>query len=215
MGITGTVAAMLAWARSARQDRTGTARAKVFAVTIANLITMARALAVPVVIWALLSRNMPLAFALFMLAGLSDAVDGAVARYLDQQSELGAWLDPLADKALLMSVFVVLAYLGELPLWLAILVVSRDLLILCGVVLLFLLGGGVEIRPLWVSKANTTAQIVLAGAAMATLAFGSAWPFTLSALVWVTGGLTLASALAYVVQGLRLLGGDAAPAAGE
>ena len=177
-------------------------------MTVANLITIARALLVPAIIWALLSRNMPLAFALFLLAGVSDAVDGAVARYFDQQSQLGSVLDPLADKALLVSVFVVLAYLGELPLWIAILVVSRDVLILFGVVVAFLLGHEVEFRPLWVSKANTAAQIVLAAAAMATLAFGSQWPLLMGALIWITGGLTAASAVAYIVQGLRLLDSD-------
>ena len=89
-------------------------------MTVANLITILRFLLVPVVVLALLQSRVDWALAGFLVAGISDGVDGFVARQFDQRSELGAYLDPMADKLLLVSVFVVLGYMGELPLWLVI-----------------------------------------------------------------------------------------------
>ena len=176
-------------------------------MTLANLITLMRIVLVPVIIWALLSDLMLFAFLVFLLAGISDAVDGAVARYFDQQSEFGTMLDPIADKIMLVSVFIVLAYLGHIPLWLTILVVSRDLLIVVGVMLAFLLAKKVTIKPLWVSKANTVAQIVLAALVLGLLAFELDMPLTLLMMVWITGILTTLSAIAYMLQGMKLLEG--------
>ena len=177
-------------------------------MTIANLITLLRVVLVPVIVWALLSGEMMSAFLLFLLAGLSDAVDGAVARYFDQQSEFGTVLDPIADKTMLVSVFIVLAYLDHLPLWLAILVVSRDLLIVVGVMLAFVLVKKVTIKPLWVSKANTLAQIVLASLVLGLLAFEIHLPTAQLMLVWTTGVLTGLSAIAYIWEGLKLFAVD-------
>lgn len=180
-------------------------------MTVANLITLLRILLVPIIIWGLLTDQMMLAFLVFVLAGLSDAVDGAVARMLDQQSEFGTALDPLADKTMLVSVFVVLAYLGEIPLWLAILVLSRDVLILAGFLLAFVLGKAVTIRPLMVSKANTFAQIVLAAFVLGRLALGWSMPDLQLGLEFLTGLLTGLSAAAYMVQGMRILANGETP----
>ncbi len=176
-------------------------------MTIANIITLMRVVLVPVIIWALLSGATTTAFLIFVLAGLSDAADGTIARMMNQQTEFGTALDPIADKLMLVSVFVLLAWLGEIPLWLAILVLSRDVLIISGVMLAFVLGKALEIRPLFVSKANTFAQIVLAAMVMGFLAFELDMPLLKSALVYVTGLLTAASAAAYMVQGMRFLAG--------
>ena len=174
-------------------------------VTIPNIITLMRAVLVPVIVWALLAGAWFPAFLLFLLAGLSDAVDGAIARTFDQHSELGTILDPLADKVMLVSVFVVLGYLGQIPIWLTILVVSRDVLIVVGIVLCFMIEKPVTIRPLWVSKANTVAQIVLAGLVLGVRALDLSLPEVTLSMVWLTGALTAASALAYVIQGARHL----------
>lgn len=176
-------------------------------MTIANLITLLRIVLVPVIIWALLSDEKILAFVVFLLAGLSDAVDGAVARMMDQQTEFGTALDPVADKLMLVSVFILLAWLGEIPLWLAILVLSRDVLIVVGFLLAFILSKAVAIRPLFVSKANTFAQIVLAALVMGFLAFDVQMPLIKSGMVYATAALTTASAIAYTVQGMRYLAG--------
>lgn len=173
-------------------------------MTIANLITLLRIVLVPAIIWAILTNQTVLALVLFVVAGLSDAVDGTVARYFDQQTELGTILDPIADKLMLVSVFISLAYLEAIPLWLVILIVSRDILIIFGVFLAFFLSVPVKIKPLWISKANTVAQIFLAAWVLFTLAFDIQWMTAQIALELSTGLLTALSAIAYLVQGIRL-----------
>jgi cardiolipin synthase (CMP-forming) len=172
-------------------------------LTLPNIITIARLCGVPVLIWALIERDWTLAFAIFVVAGLSDAVDGVIARRWNQQSELGLYLDPIADKVLLVSVFVGLALLERLPGWLAIAVVSRDLLIVAAVLLSYVMGRPVTVRPLLVSKLNTVSQIVLAGVALGEPAFGLSLAAEIEFLVAVTVVLTGVSAAAYLVDWLR------------
>ena len=119
-------------------------------MTAANMITVLRFLLVPAVVYCLLTVQWQLAFAGFVVAGVSDAVDGFVARHFNQRSKLGAYLDPMADKLLLVSVFVVLGFMGELPLWLVVAAVSRDGLIVGAVLLSALMGSPVEMKPLMV-----------------------------------------------------------------
>lgn len=178
-------------------------------MTLANLITILRFLLVPAVVFALLTHRMEAAFAAFVVAGLSDAVDGFIARQFNQRSELGAYLDPMADKLLLASVFVVLGYMGELPLWLVIAAVSRDALIICAVLLSTVMGNPVAMKPLFVSKANTAVQIVLAGVVLAQLAAGPGFGFLRPGLVALSGALTVASAGAYLVGWLKHMNGHA------
>lgn len=172
-------------------------------ITVPNIITIARLVMVPIAIDALIDGRFDIAFWVFLIAGVSDGIDGWIARHFDQRSELGAFLDPIADKALLVSIFVVLGVVGILPGWLAILVVTRDVLIVGAVVLSWGLGRPVPIQPLMISKANTTMQI-----AFAALVLGSrAFHFDPGAL-WVAGevlvaALTVMSGGAYVVGWLK------------
>lgn len=180
-------------------------------LTIPNIITLARLIAVPAVILLLLDGSFGWAFALFVAAGISDGVDGAIARHVPgQASELGRLLDPVADKALLVSIFVVLAAIGELPMWLAVVVVSRDVLIVGGVILSWLASKPVPIVPLMISKANTAAQIVYAAILMGDL--GLAWQFQqlVDIMGWLVAALTLVSAAAYVKGWLAFMQGEAA-----
>lgn len=172
-------------------------------MTIPNLITVGRFLLVPLVIYALLDGQPGLAFAGFVIAGFSDAVDGFIARHFNQRSDLGAYLDPVADKVLLVSVFIVLGHLGQLPLWLVIAAVSRDALIISGVLLANLMGMPVKIDPLYVSKANTAVQIALAATVLAVLAFHWDLGLWVPLLIYLSGLLTVASAAAYLVAWLR------------
>ena len=128
-------------------------------MSIPNLITLARILLVPVVVWAIASNQMLFAFLLFAAAGVSDAVDGFLAKRFGMASELGAYLDPLADKVLIVSIYVSLGIVDALPRWLVILVVSRDLLIVGGVMFSWLIGRPVSVKPHPVSKLNTAAQL--------------------------------------------------------
>ena len=176
-------------------------------MTIPNIITIVRFLLVPGVVLALLTDRMEWAFAGFVTAGVSDAVDGFIARQFNQRSELGAYLDPMADKLLLVSVFIVFGFMGELPLWLVIAAVSRDALIIFAVVLSTVMGRPVVVKPLFVSKANTFVQILLAAAVLAELAFQVDFGPVRPALVIISGLLTVASAAAYLVAWLRHMNG--------
>jgi cardiolipin synthase len=176
-------------------------------MTIPNLITILRFLLVPGVVFALLTDEMGLALAGFLVAGISDGIDGFIARQFNQRTELGAYMDPMADKLLLASVFVVLGYMGELPLWLVIAAVSRDALIVCAVVLSTVMGNPVAMKPLFVSKANTAVQIVLAAIVLAELAFALQLGPARETLVVISGLLTGASAAAYLVGWLRHMSG--------
>jgi cardiolipin synthase len=175
--------------------------------TLPNLITLARLCAVPATVWLMLQQRLDLAFLVFVGAGLSDAIDGWLARVRNARSTIGALLDPIADKALLVSVYVTLAAIGVLPDWLAILVVFRDLLIVGGVLFLWVLGFPTRIRPLYVSKANTLAQIALAALALLLSGFGFAAPMVLDAMIGMVALTTLASGAAYVVQAARVTAG--------
>ncbi|MBV1707749.1 MAG: CDP-alcohol phosphatidyltransferase family protein [Hyphomicrobiales bacterium] len=168
-----------------------------------NMLTLGRLCLVPLTVWLILSAQWSWAFAMFALAGLSDGLDGFIAKHYDMKTELGAWLDPLADKALLVCLFISLAAVSLLPLWLTILVVSRDLMIVSGVVLAMLMARGMEIRPLMVSKANTAAQIVLVGFVLAAKAGGIVMPNLRDLLIGLVTALTLASLLAYLRPWLR------------
>ena len=120
------------------------------ALSIPNLITLGRILLVPIVVWAIAQGLMWLAFVLFLAAGVSDAIDGFLAKRFHMTTELGAYLDPLADKALIVSIYVALGVNGYIPRWLVILVVSRDILIIGGIMLSWVMGSPLKIKPLLV-----------------------------------------------------------------
>jgi cardiolipin synthase len=167
-------------------------------INIPNFITLARIISVPVIFWALLSGHGRVAFVVFLCAGISDAVDGFLAKRFGWRTELGAYLDPLADKLLIVSIFIALGVRDELPLWLVIAVVSRDILIIAAVLLAWLLDQPINIKPLSLSKANTVAQILLAAVVLADGAFGLGLTAARGMLVWLTGALTLISLAAYL-----------------
>lgn len=173
-------------------------------MNLANLITLARLISVPVVVWAILAEEMQIAFAIFVAAGASDALDGFIAKHFHHETALGSYLDPLADKALLVSVYLALGHEGYLPIWLVILVVFRDLLIVGGVLLVILLARGtVQVAPLLISKANTAVQIVLAAVALGGQALGMPQPAFVTILVWIVATTTVLSGASYIVQWLR------------
>jgi len=172
-------------------------------MNVPNLITIARIVLVPITIWLIVTDRFLLAFVAFIAAGVSDAVDGFIAKRFNQTSELGAYLDPIADKLLLVSIYVALALGDHIPAWLAILVVSRDIIIVGGVLLAWLINKPMVVRPLTVSKVNTAAQILLAVAVLAVLGIG--YPAT-DLIGWgsmAVGALTVWSGAVYLRDGLR------------
>jgi cardiolipin synthase len=171
--------------------------------TLPNAITFARLCAVPAAVWLVLQHRLDLAFWLFVAAGISDGVDGWLARVRNARSKLGAILDPVADKALLVSMYVTLAAVGVLPDWLAILVVFRDLVIVGGVLVLYVLGQPPAIQPIMLSKANTVLQIALAAFALLVAGWGFAAGPLLDLLILATAASTVASGAAYVWRSAR------------
>lgn len=172
-------------------------------MNIPNTLTFARIVSVPLLIWLIIDQDFFAAFVVFMLAGISDAADGYLAKRYGWRTELGAYLDPIADKALLVSIYVALGAAGHLPVWLVIAVVSRDVLIVGAVVLAWMMSRPVKVKPLVVSKVNTFAQISLAGLALAKLGLGLGLDGVVNVLIWVTGSLTILSAVAYFWGWLR------------
>jgi cardiolipin synthase (CMP-forming) len=171
-------------------------------VNLPNLITLGRLLCVPLAIWLILGERYGLAFWVFVAAGVSDALDGWIAKRWDQRTPLGALLDPIADKALLAAVYITLGFAGELPHWLVILVVLRDLLIVGG----YLLSHGVNApEPLFISKVNTLVQIALVGFVLARLGLGIDEALVTSSLIAAAGVTTVWSGLSYLVRWARFL----------
>ncbi len=165
-----------------------------------NLITLSRIVLVPVTIVMIADREWMSALVLFLLAGVSDALDGFLARSFNLRSELGAYLDALADKALLISIYVALAVVGVIPASIAIVVASRDIMIMGAVVVSWVMHRPVEIRPLLVSKLNTTSQIAFAGLILAAKAFDLALGYWFGTALVIVATLTIVSGAAYLAQ---------------
>ncbi|MGL5362157.1 MAG: CDP-alcohol phosphatidyltransferase family protein [Bosea sp. (in: a-proteobacteria)] len=172
-------------------------------MTIPNFITIMRLLLVPLIVVVIVQGLWQWAFAIFVFAGVSDAVDGFIAKRFDMRSELGAYLDPVADKALIVSIYMTLTIIGVIPIWLTILVVSRDIMIVSAIIISWLMDQPVEIAPLLVSKLNTAAQIgfaaLLLGARACNYDLGSG----LQVAQTIVAALTLASMGAYLAVWLR------------
>lgn len=178
-------------------------------MNLPNLISLARLLAVPFAVYLILEGAFVAAFWLFMAAGITDAVDGFLAKRFGMTSTLGGFLDPLADKALLVSVYVALGHGGHIATWLVILVVFRDVLIIGGVILMFLVNGGVVAHPLIISKVNTAAQIGLVAVVLAALGVAPGVMVAVEPFVWLVAATTLASGGAYLAEWVRQTRGTA------
>ncbi|WP_239992417.1 CDP-alcohol phosphatidyltransferase family protein [Rhodopila globiformis] len=166
-------------------------------VNLPNIITFGRLCAVPLAFWMIIDHRIDQAFILFMVAGASDALDGWLARRYGGNA-IGAMMDPVADKALLVTMYVTLAAVDILPAWVAILVVFRDVVIVGGVVILSVMGHAIVIRPLYISKVNTLAQLMLVAASLLQGGYGVGLPWLTTVLIWGVTLTTLASGAAYV-----------------
>ena len=171
--------------------------------SLPNLISLGRLVLVPAIIVMIATERWKEACILFIIAGLSDAVDGWLAKTFNLSTELGAYLDPVADNALIVSIYVALAIVAVLPATIAILVVARDLMIIGAFVISLILRKPVKVKPPMISKLNTAAQISFAAMVLAVKAFGfpaGAW-FDIS--LYSVAALTLASTAAYFGQWIR------------
>ncbi len=168
-------------------------------LNIPNLISLARIICVPIMVWLIMNGEMLAAFWVFVAAGISDALDGFIAKKFNLETELGGFLDPLADKALLVGVFVTLGQAGYIESWLVIMVVFRDALILCGAFLYQLLYQNLVMQPLMSSKINTTAQFVYAAVVLGMMGFGIEDGIILYSLFIAVVGTTIWSGASYVI----------------
>lgn len=173
-------------------------------MTIPNFITLLRIILAPVFVIYLINDNITAAFIVFVVCSVSDGVDGFVARFFNQKSKLGAYLDPLADKLLLVTAFVVLAAMGHLPAWLTVTVIARDVTILLGVLTIHLNKLELRIRPSALSKINTCLQFLTVTAVLAKGLLTLSPMFYLS-LYYGTVFFTVASGLHYIQYGLRVM----------
>lgn len=172
-------------------------------MTIPNFITIGRLFLVPLAVLMIGQGRWVAAFSIFIIAGVSDAVDGFLAKRYGMASELGAYLDPIADKALIVAIYVTLAIGGIIPAWLTILVVSRDIIIVSGVILSWLMDKPVEMAPFIVSKLNTAAQIGFAALVLGVKAFGIELGTGFEVAATVVALLTLGSMGAYLAFWLK------------
>ncbi len=171
-------------------------------MNLPNTLTVARIMLIPVFITALIYRKYPQALVLFSLAALTDLLDGVIARMTDQQTALGTFLDPLADKFLLTSSFILFSVYGWVPLWLTVTVISRDLIVVTGWLLRYLLTHDVKIAPVFLGKAAIALQLVTLALVLLTVNVPSiTLPHDL--LFMVTALLTALSGLQYIYHGLR------------
>jgi cardiolipin synthase len=170
---------------------------------LANWLTVLRILLIPVFVALLVYRRPGLGLAVFALAAFTDLLDGYVARRRGSQSRLGAFLDPLADKLLLTASFATLTYLRVLPAWIMIVVVSRDLILMLGALLIHMVGGRIYPRPTWTGKAATFFQVLTVLAGLLDRYFRV--PVLPALFVWPAALFTIVSGLQYIVQGMGYL----------
>jgi len=175
-------------------------------MNVPNLLTLLRIILSPIIVILLIQGAFLKALIVFIVAGITDALDGFLARVLHQQTVLGAYLDPIADKGLLASSFITLSVLHIIPGWLTVIVISRDFIILLGISVLSIMSIPVKIRPLFVSRVTTTLQLITVLAALAARSVpGEGYEPWLLAIYWVTAAFTIVSGLGYMAKGVALI----------
>ena len=173
-------------------------------INIPNILTVIRILLTPVFVTCLLHNMFVCAFFVFTIAGITDGLDGLLARYFNQHTTLGAYLDPIADKLLLTAAFICLAIQKSIPAWLAIIVISRDIFILLGIAFLTIIRINIEIKPAMISKLTTVIQLGTIFIVLFNLQIKGEdlirWSF-----YWLTAGLTVLSGSYYTFTGFKTL----------
>ena len=174
-------------------------------LNLPNMISLGRLLLVPLAIWLILREHYGIAFWVFVVAGVSDALDGFIAKHFDRRTRLGALLDPIADKALLVSMFVTLGLANQLWTSLVILVVFRDVMIIGGFLLIQAFSIPKRYDPLYISKINTGLQIALVAFVLARLGLGAGPSWTDAILSYAVMLTTVLSGFLYLVRWTRIL----------
>lgn len=173
-------------------------------ISIPNILTLVRILLTPVFVILLLRDMFSTALLVFAVAGISDGLDGLIARYMNQRTTLGAYLDPAADKLLLTSAFIAMAVLGTIPDWLMVIVITRDVVIVLGLAILTLTEKKYEIKPTLVSKCTTTIQLLIIFVSLYDPTH-SKLALLYPILLWSTAIITTLSGLHYIYIGMNIL----------
>ncbi|MDI9570237.1 MAG: CDP-alcohol phosphatidyltransferase family protein [Pseudomonadota bacterium] len=176
-------------------------------LNIPNTLTVLRIILVPAIVILLMQGDYFKALILFALSGITDGLDGFLARILHQQTELGAYLDPIADKALMVSCFVTLSIKHVIPGWLSVIVVSRDCIILIGIAMLAVMSVSFQVRPTMIGKLTTVFQLltIFGVLLLHTLAMAADYKNFLLSLYVATSALTIISGLNYIFKGIRFI----------
>ena len=173
-------------------------------MNLPNLLTILRILLIPVLVNCLVYGYYIYGLLIFLLAGLTDSLDGIIARTSNQRTILGAYLDPMADKLLLNACFVTLAVLHLIPGWIAIIVVSRDLILIVGTLILHLTQTRFNIDPTWLGKSTTVVQLFYIVLVLAWITFERDMT-ALAPFLFLTAIITVLSGLHYILRGISLV----------
>lgn len=175
-------------------------------MNIPNFLSLLRIILVPVVVIFLIQGSYSKALVAFIIAGITDALDGALARILDCQTVLGSYLDPIADKLLLTVSFVTLSILGIIPSWLTVIVISRDFIIMLGIAMLSMMAIPYVIKPAFIGKVTTAMQIGTIFLALLFQAISHDLSYDwIIILCWLTGLFTIASGMVYIIRGVKFI----------
>jgi cardiolipin synthase (CMP-forming) len=173
-------------------------------MTIANALTLLRLCLIPMIVVLIHEGRLMLATIVFVVAGVTDALDGYLARRLDQRTRIGAYLDALADKSLIAASFIAMFTVQLVPFWLVVLVIFRDVMIMSAVAIAWLLHNPIPIEPLKVSKANTAAQIVAVAVTLGARGFAiEIGPNAFGVIYGIVATLTVISVTAYFAAWFR------------
>ncbi len=175
-------------------------------MNLPNYITLIRVVLIPFFIGLMIYGHYLTALFVFVAAGITDALDGMIARITKNKTELGAFLDPMADKLLLVSAFVTLGLLGKIPVWLVIVVVSRDVIIVLGSLAVYFIVNDLKARPSIVGKMTTVLQLTVIAVTLAFMNFRSSDTWIMPLLDWTTAAFTVWSGMQYVGRGIKIVG---------
>jgi cardiolipin synthase len=174
-------------------------------MNLPNYITLLRVVLIPFFVNLMIYGYFRTALIVFVAACVTDALDGMIARLTNSKTDLGAFLDPMADKLLIISAFVTLVLLGMLPVWLVIIVVSRDIILVLGSIALYFTGHQFKAQPSIIGKATTLLQLIVVTLSLVLKNYGTGLGM-MAILHWTTAGFTLVSGIQYVARGTKMVG---------
>ena len=175
-------------------------------MNIPNFLSLSRIILVPVIVIFLIHESYTKALIAFTVAGLTDVFDGTLARILNRQTKLGSFLDPIADKILLATSFVSLSIFALIPAWLTVIVISRDFIILLGIIILSMMSITYEIKPAFISKVTTALQLATIFFALLFKAVVHDISFDwIKIICWLTAIFTIISGLTYIIRGIKYI----------